>query len=149
MRILLVSSSGGHLVQLTTLRPWWEQHERLWITFDSTDTRSMLAGERVQFGYKPTTRNIPNLLRNMRMARRVMAEFRPNLIISTGAGLAAPYFWLAKRFGSRTVYLEVVDRIDSPTLTGRLVYPFTDDFLVQWNEQLEFYKGATCVGPVI
>ena len=38
-KILFVCSSGGHLSYLTRLRPWWEQRERLWVTFDKPDTR--------------------------------------------------------------------------------------------------------------
>ena len=149
MRILLVASSGGHLAQLLSLRPWWGDHTRQWVTFDTVDARSLLADEDVAFGHSPTTRNVPNLLRNARMARRVLAEFHPDIVISTGAGIAVPYFWLARRYGARTVYLEVIDRIDSPTLTGRLVYPVTDEVLAQWPDQVEHYPGARVVGPVI
>jgi UDP-N-acetylglucosamine:LPS N-acetylglucosamine transferase len=149
VKILLVASSGGHLAQLMTLRPWWEKHTRRWITFDTIDARSVLSDEDVAVGFAPTTRNIPNLARNAVMARRELSSFRPDLVISTGAGIAVPYFWLAHRYGARTVYLEVIDRIDSPTMTGRLVYPVTDEFLAQWPEQQGHYPGARLVGPVI
>ena len=73
---------------------------------------------------------------------------RPDLIVSDGAGLAVPFFWLSRFHGARTVFLEVYDRIDSPTLTGLLVGPVTDLFLVQWQEQLAIYPGAVLAGPV-
>lgn len=149
MRLLLVSSAGGHLAQLVALRPWWEEHERQWVTFDTLDAHSVLEGENVRFGYSPTTRNIPNLLRNTRLARDILADYRPHLIISTGAGMAVPFFYLAHRYGASSVFLEVVDRIDTPTLTGRLVYPVADDFLVQWPEQAEMYPDARVIGRVI
>lgn len=149
MRILLVGSSGGHLSQLLALEPWWSQHERQWVTAETVDAASRLANEHVVYGHFPTTRSPANLVRNVRQARRVMAAFQPDLVTSAGAGLAVPYFWLAYRQGVATAYLEVIDRIDSPTLTGRLVYPVTDAFLVQWAEQIDHYPGATLVGPVI
>ena len=149
MRILLVGSSGGHLAQLYALKSWWSEHETLWVTKETVDATSLLAHEAVLFGHFPTTRNAKNLARNFGQARKVLADFQPNLIMSTGAGLAVPYYWLAKRAGARTAYLEVIDRIDSPTLTGKLVYPFVDEFLVQWPEQQAHYPGATLVGPVI
>lgn len=148
LRLLLVCSSGGHLAQALALRPWWAQHERTWITFDTADARSLLAGEDVEYGFSPTTRNVPNLLRNTVMARSVLSRRRPDLVFSTGAGMAVPYFYLAGSYGARTAYLEVIDRVDTPTLTGRLVYPFTDQFLVQWPEQLSLYPDATVVGLV-
>jgi UDP-N-acetylglucosamine:LPS N-acetylglucosamine transferase len=148
MRILMVCSSGGHLSQLVALRPWWEQHERMWVTFDTADARALLEHESVVYGYSPTTRNVPNLLRNSALARKVMADFRPELVFSDGAGIAVPYFYLARAFGARTAYLEVIDRIDSASLTGRLVYPVTDSFLVQWPEQTKLYPEAAVVGLV-
>ena len=70
------------------------------------------------------------------------------MIVSTGAGAAVPFFWLGRLRGIRTVYLEVYDRIDSPTLTGRLCRPVTDLFLVQWEHQQSFYPRSVLAGPV-
>lgn len=146
LRILLVCSSGGHLAQLHRLRSWWGEHERAWVTFDKADARSLLATEKVWWAHHPTTRNIPNLLRNTRLARRVVADYRPDVVVSTGAGVAVPFLFLGRARGARSVFLEVFDRIDSPTLTGRMCYPFSDLFLVQWEEQRRRYPDALVVG---
>lgn len=149
-RILLVASSGGHLAQLMELREWWGGHERAWCTFDTPDARGHLEHEEtVHWAYSPTTRHLGNLARNTLLARRVVAEFEPTIIISTGAGVALPFFALGKAAGARTVYLEVFDRIDSATLTGRLCQPLTDFMCVQWEEQLSLYKNAHLIGPVL
>lgn len=149
MKILLAGSSGGHLTQLLCLEPWWSQHERLWVTFDTADAVSKLRDEDVVWAHHPTTRNVPNLLRNTRLAWRTLSQYRPDVVISTGAGVAAPFFWLGRRpFGAATVYLEVFDRIDTATLTGRLCRPFTDLFLVQWPEQLQHYRSSVLLGRV-
>lgn len=142
MNICLVSSSGGHLTQLYVLKPWWEKHERFWVTFQKEDAVSLLKEEKAYWAHFPTNRNIKNLIRNLFLAWKILRKERPEVIISTGAGVAAPFFWLGKLFSSRLIYLEVFDRIDSPTITGRLVYLFADKFLVQWEEQKRFYpKG--------
>jgi len=146
LRVLLVCSSGGHLDHLNRLKPWWTQHDRMWVTFPGADSESLLAGEDVAWAYHPTTRNIPNLLRNLLLARRVVREYRPDLVVSSGAGVAFPFFVQARLSGAETVYLEVYDRIDSPTLTGRLCYPLSGLFLLQWQEQRRFYPRGTVVG---
>jgi UDP-N-acetylglucosamine:LPS N-acetylglucosamine transferase len=146
VRVLLVGSSGGHLTQLIALRPWWQQHERMWVTFETLDATSKLAGEDVVWAHHPTTRNLKNLARNTVLAWRTLRTFRPDVVISTGAGVAVPFFWLGRRFGSAAVYLEVFDRIDSRTLTGRLCRPFSDLFLVQWPEQQRLYPASLLVG---
>jgi hypothetical protein len=52
-------------------------------------------------------------------------------------------------FGARTIYVEVFDRIDSATMTGRLCAPFADRFLLQWEEQRAVYPKGEVVGPLL
>ncbi len=147
-RVLLVCSSGGHLAQLMLLRPWWGEHERSWACFQLPDAESRLEGEQVTWVYHPTTRNVVNLVRNLVLSVRVLRRERPDVIISTGAGVAVPFFWVGRLLGAHTVYLEVYDRIDSATMTGRLCRPVTDLFLVQWPEQQQLYRDTVTAGPV-
>jgi beta-1,4-N-acetylglucosaminyltransferase len=63
--------------------------------------------------------------------------------------VAVPFFWVARMRGIRTAYLEVFDRIDSRTMTGRLCKPVTDLFLVQWEDQRELYDDSVVVGKVL
>jgi beta-1,4-N-acetylglucosaminyltransferase len=149
MRVLVVCSSGGHLTQALAVRSWLKQHECRWVTLPTEDARSRLADDTVTEAHYPTVRNLPNLLRNFALARRVLKEYRPDLIFSTGAAIALPFFSQARRHGALTVYLEPVDRIAAPSLSGRLVYPFADLFLVQWPELAEFYTGSRSIGVVL
>ena len=146
MRIGLVGSAGGHLLQLHQLEPWWRKHDRFWVTFEMPDSRSLLAGERAFWAYHPTTRNALNLLRNLALAWRVLRTERPDVVVSTGAAVAFPFFLVARVLRIRCVYVEVYDRIDSPTLTGRLCRPLSDLFLVQWESQKRFYPRAQLIG---
>lgn len=148
-RVLLVGSSGGHLAQLAALRTWWRDRERQWVTFRTPDAESSLAGEDVVWAYYPTTRHLGNLIRNTGLAVRVMRAFRPDVVVSTGAGVAFPFFLLARLSGVSTVYIEVYDRIDTPTMTGRLCRPLSTRFCVQWEEQLAFYPGSRLIGPLL
>ena len=148
MKVCLVCSSGGHLTHLYLLKPFWKGKERFWVTFDKEDARSTLSGEKVYPCYYPTNRNILNLVRNTFLAVKILFRERPDLIISTGAAVAVPFFWLGKLMGCRTIYIEVFDRIDSPTLTGKLVYPVTDRFIVQWEEMKKVYPKAVNFGSL-
>jgi UDP-N-acetylglucosamine:LPS N-acetylglucosamine transferase len=143
--VLLVASGGGHLSQLLALAPWWSGHDRTWVTFETANAAA-LGDDRVVFAHHPTTRNIPNLARNLVLAWRVLRRVRPDVVVTTGAGVAVPFFVLAKALGVRTVFIEVYDRIDSRTLTGRLCRPLSDLFLVQWERQRELYGQGTVIG---
>ena len=146
---LLVGSSGGHLTQLWALRPWWQQGPRTWVTFNTPDAMSLLARESTIWAHYPTTRNLPNLLRNAWLAWRTLRRLRPDIIVSTGAGVALPFFVFARLMRIPTAYIEVYDRIDSATLTGRLCRPFTTVMCVQWQEQESLYGNATLIGELL
>lgn len=149
-RILLVGSSGGHLAQLLSLKSWWQGNDRCWVTFPTPDATSALSKEAdVNWAHSPTTRNIPNLLRNTKLAFSVIRRFKPTVIVSTGAGSALPFFVFGKLLGISTIYIEVYDRVESPTLTGRLCRPFSDLMLVQWRDQLGLYRDAQLIGRLL
>ena len=147
--VLMVCSSGGHLAQLLSLDAWSTRYRTRWVTFATPDAMSALEGRDVVPCFHPTTRNVPNLLRNTRLAWRVLRSERPAVVISSGAAVAVPFFVVARLLRVPTVYIEVFDRIDSRTLTGRLVRPFTSRFLVQWDEQRDLYPGSIVVGALL
>jgi len=149
VKALLVCSSGGHLLLLQQLRPWWEQQDRTWVTFRKTDAMSLLEGERVHWAHYPTQRSVRNLLKTLRLAWRILSKERPDVIVSTGAGVAFPFFLLAKPLGIRTAFVEAYERIDRPSLTGRLCYPIADLMVLQWEEQRRFYPRGELVGPLL
>lgn len=149
LKVLFVTSTGGHLAQLLALQDWWRDHDRRWVTFENAHARESLRGERIAWAYFPSARNIPNAFRNAHLALRVLRDYRPDLVVSTGGGVAVPFFWMARALGIRTLFIEVIDRISSRTLTGRLVYPTADTFAVQWAEQVPLYPGATVVGATL
>lgn len=147
--VLMVSTQGGHLTQLLVLKSWWGERERLWVCPNTPDVVDRLEGERVVTSYSPTTRNLPNTVRNLWLALRVIRRERPQLVVSAGAGVAVPFFVVAWLMRIPTVFIEVYDRVDSPTMTGRLCGPFTTRRIVQWEDQLSFYPDARLVGPLL
>lgn len=147
--VLLVGSSGGHLAQLLALRPWYQGRSRAWVTFDTPDARSLLDGEEVIWAHHPTTRNLKNLIRNLWLAWRVFRRREVAAVVTTGAGVALPFVMLARSRRIPAIYIEVYDRIDSPTLSARLCRPFLSAMLVQWEEQRRLYPEATVVGNLL
>jgi UDP-N-acetylglucosamine:LPS N-acetylglucosamine transferase len=135
--LLLVCSSGGHLLEMLELQQAWEPFERIWVTFDKSDTNSLLVAERVVHAHGPTNRNIPNLLRNLRLAARVLRRERPAALLTTGAGVAVPFAWFAKIMRIPTVYVESLTRIEDLSLSGRMIAPVASHFYAQWPELAE------------
>ncbi|HXV04501.1 MAG TPA: UDP-N-acetylglucosamine--LPS N-acetylglucosamine transferase [Solirubrobacterales bacterium] len=134
VKALLVCSPGGHLLQMLCLQPAWNDLTRVWVTLEAADSKHLLRDERVVIAHGPTNRSLGALLANMRLAWRVVRHERPDVILSTGAALAFPFFLAGKLHGTRLVYVESLTRIRSLSLTGRLIHPLADALFVQWPE---------------
>jgi beta-1,4-N-acetylglucosaminyltransferase len=146
--VLLVCSTGGHLIQLDALREAWAGRSHAWVTFDKTDARSLLRDERVFFAYGPTNRSLKNLIRNTVLAVKLVGRLHPRMIVSTGAGVAVPFAWVGRVRGARTIYIESFTRINGPSLSGRLISPVAERVYVQWPEMSGAFRRARFVGTV-
>jgi beta-1,4-N-acetylglucosaminyltransferase len=146
--LLLVCSTGGHLFQLVALRDSWQRFSRVWVTFDKSDARSLLNDERVCFAHGPTNRSMKNLFRNLVVAWRVVREVRPKAVVTTGAGVAVPFAWVARLHGATVVCVESLARIDGPSLSYRLIAPIAARRYVQWPELASMLPRSRFVGNI-
>ena len=146
--LMLVCSSGGHLQQMLALKPVWERYRHVWVTFDKSDTRSLLSEEPVVYAHSPTNRNVKNLFRNLVLAWKVLRKVRPRILLTTGAGVAVPFAWIGRLLGVKIVYVESFTRIEGPSLTGRLVGPIAHRSYVQWPEMEQLVPRAQYAGNV-
>jgi UDP-N-acetylglucosamine:LPS N-acetylglucosamine transferase len=146
---LLVASSGGHLVELLELADQYERESRHWVTFDKLDARVLLAGEAVDYAYSPTNRHVGNLIRNCLLAFRIVSRLRPDAVITTGAGVGVPFIYAARAFGKRAIYVESLARVNDLSMTGRLVYPVTSDFFVQWPKLADHHRKCRYAGAIV
>jgi beta-1,4-N-acetylglucosaminyltransferase len=149
VEVLLVCSAGGHLQQLLLLREAWQDRSRLWVTNAAADTYSMLCTEPAVFADAPSSRSVIALLRNSVRAVRLLRRYRPAVVLSTGAAIAVPFFWLGRLFGAEAIYVESITRIESGSTTLRLVRPVASRVYVQWPELAEQLPGARYEGTIL
>jgi beta-1,4-N-acetylglucosaminyltransferase len=149
MKVLLVCSPGGHLQQMLALEPAWREMDRAWVTLPGADVGYLLADQDVTLGHGPTNRSLRRLIQNIGLAWRVLRRNRPDAILSTGAGLAVPFFAIGKLLRIRLVYVESVTRIETISLSGKLVYLLADSFFVQWPQAAQHRRRAKYSGSVL
>jgi UDP-N-acetylglucosamine:LPS N-acetylglucosamine transferase len=89
-------------------------------------------------------RFIINLLKSLWL---VIKE-HPTHVITTGAGVVFPTCIFAKIFRSKIIYIESFAKVNSKSMTGKLIYLFADRFYVQWEELLHLYPRAYYNGPI-
>ncbi|WP_203839104.1 glycosyltransferase [Winogradskya humida] len=117
---LLVASTGGHLAELHNLVPRLGLGAVRWVTFDSPQSRSLLAGQDVVFVPPATSRDAVGLVKDMVVARRMLKAERYERVISTGASVAMAFFVPASAMGIECFYIESATRTLGPSLTGKL-----------------------------
>lgn len=151
-KILLIASIGGHLTQLLQLESIFKNHQYHIVTESSLITKKLqdkypisflLSGGRnypIRYLFKFTYNSLKSLV--------IFLWKRPEIIITTGAHTAVPMCYLAKFFRRKVIFIESFAKSSSPTLSGRLVYPISDLFIVQWESMKEIYPEAIYGGSI-
>ncbi len=123
MADLLVASGGGHLAQLHRLadRLPGASPERTWITFDTPQSRSLLAGQDVRYLPYTGPRAYMQTARNTFTAHSVLRERQYHRVISTGAAPALSFLPLTVLHQAEPIYIESAARSQSPSLTGTIL----------------------------
>ena len=147
-RTLLVAATGGHLEQLYRISSRFSpaSGEVVWVTHDDAQSRSLLSEETVHTvpyvpprGYREVARVVP-------MAHRILREGHFDRVVSTGAGVALPFFFAARARGLRSHYIESAARADGPSLTGRIVSRIPGVRLYtqyeRWSSARWHYRGS-------
>jgi UDP-N-acetylglucosamine transferase subunit ALG13 len=124
MKTLYVASAGGHLAELYRLEPRLRgiPSEQTWVTFDTPQSRSLLAGKDVVFVRHTYPRDVAGVLRNAREARRLLGRGSEySAVVSNGSGVALSFVPIARMHGIDCHYIESGSRVDGHSLTGRML----------------------------
>ena len=150
IKIGIIISPGGHLYKTYQLKDWWDKCDRFWVTNRRVAKKmSLLKREKVYQGYFPENRNFINFFKNLVLAGKILKIERPKFLFSMGAGIAPPFFLAAKFLGIKLIFMETFTLIDHPTLTGKMVYPFSDLFLVQNKKLLRYFPKGKFLGSTL
>ena len=145
--ICLIASQGGHLQQLIRFAPVYTKYDHFLISTVEPEDESPWHGIARQYRIRDI--NEGRWLRNP--VRFIMAfiqtmifllKLKPDLIVSTGAGIAVPAFILAKLLGIPSIFIESYARIKGLSKAGRVCYRFASRFLVQHESLQQHYSSS-------
>jgi UDP-N-acetylglucosamine--N-acetylmuramyl-(pentapeptide) pyrophosphoryl-undecaprenol N-acetylglucosamine transferase len=121
MTTLLVASTGGHLAQLFELASRFKGigEDRLWVTFDSEQGRTLLKGERKIFIPYIAERDVLGVARGLAYAARLLRAEKVSAVVSTGSAIALSFLPYAAARRIKAHYIESAARVGKPSLTGR------------------------------
>lgn len=152
-RVLFISSTGGHLSELLQLKDMFNRYDFLLMT-EKVKSNLYLKEKykgKVKYlvaGSKNTNKLVYpfKLLFNSFKSLFIYLKFHPEYIITTGTHTAGPMCCIARIFGSKVIYVETFANMKTKTATGRLVYPISNLFVVQWESLKELYPDAVVGG---
>ena len=151
-RVLFIASTGGHLNELMQLKPMFNDYNYHIITEKTKSTKSLKNeyGKRINFlvyGTKDKKLTYPfKFIYNVIKSIFLYIKIRPKYIVTTGTHTAVPICYIGKLFGSRIIFIETYANSKTKTLSGKLIYPIANLFIVQWESMLELYPKAVYGG---
>ena len=148
MKICVIASAGGHLTEVMQVRPAYSRYDHFYVTFDRKDAEDKLRGERTYFINDPK-RNPLKFIENFFRSIWVFIKESPDAVVSTGAGMAIPFCYLAKMLGKKVIFIETLAAIEKASFSGRIIYPVSDLFITQWRSNLKFYPKGVYGGTVL
>lgn len=152
-KVVFAASSGGHLSEIMKLETLFKDYEYLLVTEKTDVTDKMKNKYNMEFFKYGPNKNIFKyiwvLIYNVFLCIKVVAKFKPDTVISTGAQVGGLMCFIAKIFGKKVIYIESLAKVDSLSITGRNVYLFADKFYVQWESLTKKYNKAEYVGRLM
>lgn len=150
-KICLVSSCGGHFMELMQLLPAMQGHDFYIVTEKNVASENMLKKFRHYLLVQQERKNISFLFKfayNILASLYYLLKENPQIIITTGAGASYPTCRFGKWLGKKVIYVESFAKLTNSSMTGRKIYPFADHFFVQWEEMRKVYPKAQYAGTV-
>ncbi len=147
MKICIVSSCGGHLTEVRCLKPAYEPYEHFYVLNDTVKLPEDMQNR--TFFIAHSERDWKFIL-NLWEAYKILRHEKPDVLLSTGAGPAVPFAIVGRLFfGMRIVFVETITRIESPSLTGKIMYRLAHVFFYQWKALGRCFPKARYGGPLI
>lgn len=147
-KVLFISSTGGHLSELLQLKELFSKYDYHIITEKTKSNMELLKlyPKKVNYLVYGTKSHILSYMfkfpYNIMKSLYFFLKIRPKVIVTTGAHTCVPMCYIGKLFGSKIIYIETFANIHTKTITGRLIYPIADVFVVQWESMLQLYPKA-------
>jgi len=152
-KVIFAASSGGHLTELLKVQELFKEYDYLLVTEMTDVTRDLKDKYNIKYvDYGPNKNKIKywwTIFKNLAKAIGIVAKFRPDTVVSTGAQIGGFFCYIGKFFGAKVVYIETMAKIKELSGTGNNVYKIADKFYVQWKNLAEKYDKAEYIGRLI
>ena len=153
-KVLFISSTGGHFDELMKLQPLFSNYDYHIVTEKdrSTEVLKKIYEKKLSFLIYGTRQKFLiypfKFILNTFKSFYLYIKFKPKYIVTTGTHTAVPMCYIGKLLGSKIIFIETFANQNTKTLSGRMVYPISDLFIVQWEELLKLYPKSVLGGSI-
>lgn len=153
-KVLFISSTGGHLNELMQLEPIFNKYEYFIITEKDKSTIDLKNkyAKKISYLFYGTRKKIFSypfiFIANCFKSLFLYFKLRPKYIVTTGTHTAVPICYIGKLFGAKIIFIESFANKNTKTLSGKIIYPISNLFIVQWEEMLKLYPKAVLGGSI-
>lgn len=152
-KILFISSTGGHLAELMALDELIDSNDSLIVTEKDQTTINLSNKYLVEYLVKGSrTKKIRYIFKfgyNTLKSLAIFIKFKPEVIITTGAHSAVPMCYIGKLFNKQIIFIESMARVNSKSLSGKLIEKVASEVIVQHEEMLDVYENAKLGGTLL
>lgn len=148
IKICLTCNGGGHFQQmmLAIKNLPLGDYDVYWITDNAKHLKTTLKEYKHYSFVNPSMNKFYWIINSIQAIYTLIKE-RPNLIISTGAGVSFPTIFFGKKlFGCKTIFICSAANVTKPSRVPYKAYPISDLFLVQWPEMKAIFPNAKYIG---
>ena len=151
-KVIFIASMGGHLTELLQLKSIFDRYDYKLVTEKHKSTLNLKDEYKDKVEYlltgnrKHMFKYIFTIPLNIIKSFVIFFKHKPDAIVTTGAHTCVAMCLIAKLFRRKVIYIESFANIETRTLTGRIIYPIADVFIVQWESMLKFYPKAKYEG---
>ena len=152
-KVMFIASTGGHLDELLQLKSLFNKYDSYIITEKTKSTIDLKykfqSINYLVYGTKDHLISyVFKFMYNVVKSTALFIKIRPKVIVTTGTHTAVPMCYIGKLFFRKIIYIETIANRKTKTLSGRLVYPIADTFIVQWKSMLKLYPKALYEGRI-
>lgn len=148
VKILMISSCGGHWVQMNRLVPIFKDEA---LHFASTEASYSSVNPSYPFYFVPEasrTSSIFTIIKQALSVLKIVWRIKPDIVITTGASTGFFALFFAKKLGAKTIWLDSIANVDSVSMSGEKSAKYADLYITQW-EDLARDNGPYYFGSVI
>lgn len=148
IKICYTASAGGHTYELLQMDALFDAYPGILITESAHVSRAFDAVYPLELVNRKSIRYLFRFAKSFLTIRKILKKERPTHIVSFGAMCTVPVCLIGKLMGMKVIHVESFTRIRDLSLTGKILYPFADLFIVQWQQLAHKYPKAVFGGAL-